>query len=362
MTNRITHKEIGSHFAKETINIENYTDELFYCEVSNQDDSYTFSGRSAISLAIKDILVNKEIKIAYVPSYCCNSMLEPFLENNIKLEYYEVVYQENKGMNYIIDTEQKCDVFLGMSYFGINSKMIDSYIKKFSLKNIPVIEDVTHRLFSKPYYSKNADYIVASIRKWLPIPTGGYIRKRKGIIRNRPKNHSNELVSIKLEAMRQKNEYLNGNLMIDKKNFLDKYKKFENLLQEIGDDYKIDRESNEIIKVFDIDKMKNSRKRNAMFLYKNLKNLNKIKLLIPNIDIDKDCPLFVPVIIEEEKRDDLKKYLINKNIYCPVHWPRKDSISSGIEKIELSIICDQRYTIDDMEYILNALHEWEGIS
>ena len=75
--------------------------------------------------------------------------------------------------------------------------------------------------------------------------------------------------------------------------------------------------------------------------------------LFPEIS-ENDCPLFVPIIIEQ--RDELKKMLISKGVYCPVHWPisKYHVLTEGTRKIyekELSIICDQRYSIEDMKKI-----------
>ncbi|NBH32795.1 hypothetical protein D3Z58_04330 [Clostridiaceae bacterium] len=35
---------------------------------------------------------------------------------------------------------------------------------------------------------------------------------------------------------------------------------------------------------------------------------------------DTDCSLFVPVLVPNGKRDRLRRYLIENEIYCLVHW------------------------------------------
>ena len=46
------------------------------------------------------------------------------------------------------------------------------------------------------------------------------------------------------------------------------------------------------------------------------------------------------------------KYLISKEIYCPVHWPKPKQIPIGLSNVlyeqELSLVCDQRYDKKDM--------------
>ena len=75
---------------------------------------------------------------------------------------------------------------------------------------------------------------------------------------------------------------------------------------------------------------------------------------------ENDCPLFVPLLIDEDKRDALKNHLIKKQIYCPVHWPvtefhKLNDKTEEIYKKEISIVCDQRYTVNDMKRIASEI-------
>lgn len=63
--------------------------------------------------------------------------------------------------------------------------------------------------------------------------------------------------------------------------------------------------------------------------------------------------MFVPVLVPGGKRDELRRYLIKNEIYCPVHWPvsdyhRLDNKEQFIYDNEISLVCDQRYTEEDM--------------
>ena len=79
---------------------------------------------------------------------------------------------------------------------------------------------------------------------------------------------------------------------------------------------------------------------------------------IPEVDLSMDVPLFFPVFLENKKRDSLRKYLIDRGIYCPVHWPEVMGADVGVRNNELSLICDQRYSEGDMQAIVDAIHEW----
>ena len=73
-----------------------------------------------------------------------------------------------------------------------------------------------------------------------------------------------------------------------------------------------------------------------------------------------DCPLFFPILLPEDKRDDLRAFLIERKIYCPIHWPlsKKHLIGKREESLynqELSLLCEQRYGLEDIEKIVKAV-------
>ena len=82
----------------------------------------------------------------------------------------------------------------------------------------------------------------------------------------------------------------------------------------------------------------------------------EIKLIYEKLS-EADVPLFVPTMIKDD-RDRLRRHLIDKKIYCPIHWPISEyhygisDLSKKIYEEELSLVCDQRYTEEDMNRIV----------
>ena len=76
------------------------------------DQILLLSGRTAIDYVLEDI--PRGIKNVYMPSYCCESMLQPFLEKNIYIYYYDVIFHDNT-IEYSIDYEIPCDIFFATS-------------------------------------------------------------------------------------------------------------------------------------------------------------------------------------------------------------------------------------------------------
>ncbi|MEJ8767641.1 hypothetical protein WKU33_17600 [Oceanobacillus sp. HCA-5259] len=320
------------------------------------DTAFTFSGRTAIELALEDISRTRQVESVYMPSYCCASMVDPFIKKGIDVQYYDVSYCKKTGLKYDIKLDSKCDIFFAMSYFGLEEFKMEAAIEVFIKREKVIIEDITHRLLCEQPYSAKAHYCIASLRKWFAVPTGGYVTKSNGTILNKPYLNSDDLVKDKIAAMHEKHQYLQG-FNNEKESFLTKFKKFDQEIGYIDYNHQIDSLSLNIIEHLDIDDIKIKRRKNAAVLYKGLAKFKNIKFLFPEPDLNKYCPLFLPVMLSNEKRNELRKELVENKVYCPVHWPQKKSINNIWEN-ELSIICDHRYNELDMKYILDVVGAW----
>jgi len=347
--------EIGSNFWLEKTDYDMAVHNTIWFP-EDEDGTLTFSGRSAIALALRDAMKNREIKRAYVPSYCCLSMLQAFIDLNIPYDFYEVEFDGNE-IKYHLDTEEKYGVLLIMKYFGVNVQEYDEYIHRMKQKGCIVIEDVTHTLFDVKPGNNEADYHVASLRKWVPSPAGGYLSKSKGLLALKPEKDSNHAVEKVLKAMNEKREYITGNGG-KKANYLKDFSSFNQDLIQLDVMLKLDDVSCKIISSYDYDVMKCKRKANAEILYRRLKNINGLSFLDSGVDFEKKTPLFVPIILPELKRDELRQFLIDNGVYCPVHWPETIGAEPGIRKNELSLICDQRYAKKDMNAVADLIIMW----
>lgn len=343
-------KEIGSEFWLEDIEVKK-------CKVKNDSKKvFLLSGRTAIDYALNIIQTDKEINKVYFPSYCCQSMLTPFIEKNIEIEFYTVKF-ENGNLVYDIDCNKQCDIFFAMNYFGFSQYNMDYCIEKFKERNICVIEDATHSILSKRKYNKKSDFIIVSLRKWFPIMSGGLLINQTNLSVNIKLRQNEKYVKLKEQAMTEKNKYILEK-KDNKKQFLELFSEANKIL---NDDYKeceIDEVSYSILKNINIEKVIYKRKRNAEVLYKYLKKQKEIEYL-KKVNFDEDTPLFVPIFMQNIKREKIREVLIEKNIYCPNHWPVPKQIYKGRQKEiynkELSLICDQRYITKEIEKYIKLI-------
>lgn len=329
-------KEIGSEFWSIPIQDENNL-------VFSDDTKWFISGRAALDFILKDILSYRRIKTVALPSWCCDSMIQPVLNNDLKFVFYPVVIENNE---LVINDEVDADVLLTIDYFGYKAN------RKKSFKGL-VINDISHSVFTQT--DDDCDYIFGSLRKWAGFKTGGFANARKCFSINANTYTNDEYVSLRKEAMIEKEKYIND--QINKKDYLQVYAKAESMLENLFNYSSIEEDINSA-KHFAVEDIKKQRQDNARVLLDTVKEYAIFK----NADKD-DCPLFVPIIVPDNKRDQLKAHLIKNNIFCPVHWPITDLHNlSKQEKYlydnELSLVCDQRYNNEDMEYMCKKIKEF----
>ncbi len=351
----MTYSEIGSYYwldGSEKTQLKSSLDWLPRVE----DSCFTFSGRNAIDIAVQDILANHDIHEIFIPSYCCVSMIQSFVDRGLKINFYSVTYKNNQ-FRYTIPNANENSIVLIMSYFGLNSSTEYEAIEILHKRNAIIIEDISHSLLRKQPFSKRSDYLVASLRKWFAIPSGGWVGKKNGLIGHKPYIDSNHAVEEKINGMHEKYDYLVGRIN-SKENYLLTQAKFDNDLIHADRMLKIDDTSLGILGSIDVENVVLQRRNNVKILINKLSDLNGVVLKLPFCNLIEDTPLFLPIFMKTEDRDSLRNYLVNKGIYCTVHWPEIMGAPIGIRKNELSIICDQRYSEKDMSTIADAIHQW----
>lgn len=299
------------------------------------------SGRNALCSIIEQIGDKHTVAI---PSWCCDSMIEPFINAGYEVHFYPVIWDGQVKQKITLD----CDVLLELDYFGYSTNSAKNYNY-----NGVIIRDLTHSILSGA--PKKADYYFGSLRKWCGFPTGGFAWANDGTELKVDKTTNGEYIHLRKIAMEQKNEYIHGKR--GDKQFLQLFKQAEELLSANDTPASGISDINKA-KQLDVKTIKNQRRSNAEVLISSLNEL----VMFPQVN-STDCPLFVPIIVPNGKRDELHKYLIEKNIYCPIHWPitkfhNLDKRESYIYENEISLICDQRYNKQDMIRIVDTIKQF----
>lgn len=341
------HKEIGSEFWNVDIDKNQF-------DAFEGNYEFLLSGRTALDFIIKDILNDREIKSAYLPSYCCDSMIKPFLDNGLVVEFYDVDFDEGE-YKYHLNTKNKYDVVLIMQYFGFWNPNVESIIESLSKAGKVVIEDATHSWFSENPFSKQSDYAFASFRKWTGLACGAIAYKRDIVgFKNSPIPHNHEFINIRQLAASDKRKYIE-NEVGEKSSYLELFSKAEDALENEYAGFGIPKKLIQDIRHLDRVKIRDCRISNAAYLINAIQTVKGIQVIKST---GNDAPLFVPIMINNGKRNDLRSFLIQNQVYCPVHWPVTDinpQTNKSLYENSLSIVCDQRYTESDMKRIVSLI-------
>lgn len=317
----------------------------------------TTSGRGAFSLFLDH--VKPRVKSVLLPSYICDSVILPFEQAAYELTYYDVD-KYLKPIDIDMIKNSNVGIFLHMGYFGFSTnEILSDLISSLKSESVITIEDVTHTLFSQRNNLIESDFIIGSIRKWFGIPSGGFLASEETM--NFELIDANvDFINIRRSSLNQKFEYMRSGNESIKSTYLSGFNRAEQILDEDIRPYKIDRESEVLIKNLDNRKLQSDRRRNYGFLLKYLRDVDGIEVIFNDVENDV-TPMFFPIYVKNN-RDELRRKLIEKKIYCPVHWPIPNEVNGHLNITTkfiydsiLSIPCDQRYQIGDMRRITNEI-------
>ena len=338
--------------------------EQFHCK--GNDYVWLSSGRSAIKYVLKTIEERHPNikKKAVLPSFTCQTVIQPFLELGYEADYYPVDKNLRVSSAAILQkvAEDEATVVLFHRYFGYDTidTQIDSLCDELRKLGKYTIEDCTQSLYSD-IPRADVDFFVGSLRKWMGMPDGGFAVCRNGIFENKPHISDELLEKSKLEAFHTKYSYLFENKG-NKDEMLAMYRKAEGILDLQDEIFAISPISTKIQANINKSYLIRKRIENYNILRENFKNC--IHLLFSSIP-QREVPLYFPIFVD--KRPQLQKYLIENAIYAPIVWPKsglQSIICDGAENAYNHLLCipiDQRYDTDDMYRIVEVINKFYDV-
>jgi len=364
-------REIGSEFdipIEELLKVFNLStqkvfQEKIFCE-NIVDIAYLSNGRTAIKYILSNIINKKQLSKCWLPSYLCETIIQPFRELNLNYEFYNLKENLQLDVNYLSRRIEKNDLVFTMNYFNLlhNNKVVE-FLRKLKDNDVIIIDDLTHSFLNNHIFSsKISDYSIISLRKWFAIPDGGIAISNSDLFDKNliVKESFYDFVRLRLKYAILKSYYLNK--IINKK---DSFRKIHNEAEELANlTIRFNAMSNiskTILNAVDFNNIISRRRMNFECLLSSFENLDEIEILSNNLK-EGICPIGFPIIAT--KRDALREYLINSNIYCPIHWlfpeeiPKKFDYSYSLSKKIITIPCDQRYSKEDMEIIARKVKEF----
>lgn len=282
--------------------------------------------------SLEYILVSKEYTTIYLPYFTCEVLLEPIKRLGLKFHFYKVDENMDPIIDFTID-DKSCMLYT--NYFGVKTEMVRQLSK--TQKNL--IIDNAQAFYAKPTAGVDTFY---SCRKFFGVPDGAYLyttgRKRLELLTD----NSTERFSHLIKAIDQNIEagyadYVrNNDVLID-----NEMKEMSRLTQKImaGIDYEY---------------CAAKRKENFAFLHEQLADINELKIPFSK----DDTPMVYPLLVNQS---ELKARLIERKIFVATYWPNvydwtlPESLEYKLAQNMVSLPIDQRYTTEDMKYMVDII-------
>lgn len=275
----------------------------------------------------------KKIDKLYVPYYMCDCLDK--VKKYCEIEYYRI--KEDFAPDFNIKLKDNEYLYI-VNYFGIFD---NSEIEKYKDRYNNIIVDNVQAFFQMPAHGVDTVY---TCRKFFGVPDGAYLYTDVTLEEEIPEDKSKE-----------KFGYLLGRLEEDASSNFTDYKKNEELLLNSDLAY-MSKSTKLILNALDYDTIKKKRSNNFKYLNEKLKDSNGLTLQ------DVEGAYMYPYYTNNA--EILRKKLIENKIYIPILWPNvleldKKTIEYKYANNIILIPCDQRYDINDMQYIMNLLNEFK---
>lgn len=302
----------------------------------HKDGIHLNSGRNALEYILRSI---SDIKSLWIPYYTCDVVLEPLRKLNISYSFYSI-----NGFFELAD-----DIKLGANeyilvtnYFGIK----DAYIRDLSTKySNRLIIDNAQAFYSMPLDGVKTIY---SPRKFVGIPDGGIAYIDNGL----------DITDFEQDISYNRCSHLLKRMDIGAEAGYAEFRENSQLLK----NQPVKRISNLtliMLSRIDFDSIKIQRKENFKRLHEKLSGINQLH--IPDMDTFA-CPMVYPFYSSDLS---LKKRLIEKKIFVATYWPnvmewcKPADIEYQLANQIIAIPIDQRYGIEEMEYIIKIIESNE---
>jgi hypothetical protein len=330
------------------------------------------SGRAALRMAFTSLgLQGKRVA---VPEFCCMDVMARVMADiGATTTFYPV------AANLTIDAEMlmddvcpAVDGLLFVDYFGLVDHCETARAVRERFPDLVIVRDSAQALFSSRSAAgdfKDADAQIFSLRKFLPVPDGGFCDARAdltpaiGESRETADDLSDLCNDIKAQMMR---------VVLEDENASDETRRTAETAyftyQAHADRARrteprpISAVSESIIHWTDFRDVQSRRNANAQFVLKALEGSKKFRPVCEKIGTH-DAPLALPILVQNGDRDEIRQRLIEQRIFCPIHWPSSPPHASTAqrdrEQSMLSLIVDQRYCPSALSRMTDALHRIE---
>ncbi len=316
-------KPIGGFFELEL----NYGNEQYH-----KTQTVLSTGRSCLNLIIKEVSPSK----IFLPYYICDSLIEPIANKKINYQFYSLNQKLEPEENILLKDNE---YIIYINYFGLMKGTVGNLIEKYPNN---LILDNTQAFYEKGF---SDIWSFNSARKFFGVPDGAFLYSPYPLITDLFNRNGDFHYDHLVHRLIKKQEIAYKEFVAYEKSLNDEIK-YVSILSEL------------LLSNIDYQKAKEKRIINYKMCHSAFKEINQLNLSLQTDSVPMVYPLLVETNFDRE-------VLFKKNIFIPTFWEdvlqRSDDeniykFEKRISKQLLPLPVDQRYGIDDMNYLISEVH------
>ncbi|MBA2860459.1 hypothetical protein [Methanococcus maripaludis] len=313
-------KEIGGYFGLDQLIKNEYHKNLIALN----------TGRNSLLY----ILRAKNIKKLYIPYYLCDSISHMLSKEEYDFEYYAI------NDSFYPNFDKKLNDFEYIYIVNYYGQLTNRSIRKLKEKYGQIIIDNVQSFFQRPVNGVDTIY---SCRKFFGVPDGAYLSTDAKLD-----------YELKTDISKDRMKHILGR-------FEENASEYYAYFQENDKNFKktplmkMSNLTKNIMGAIDYNYVKKVRNENYFYIADKLGSLNILNISKP------DGPFAYPFYIANGI--EIRKKLAEKKIYVPILWPnvlkdcKKDTLEYDYAANILPLPCDQRYSINDMNRLIDTILE-----
>ena len=309
-------KEIGGYIELDT----------YHLPMLHEDAIALNCGRNCLAYLLK----SHDIRKLKVPYFICNSIFGVCEREGVEKIYYHIGMDFRPTDDLTLENDEW--LYLVNLYGQMSNEEIRTYVKKYRR----VIVDQANDYFAEPLPSVDTFY---TCRKWFGVADGAFLYTDTSLTIEFPQDESFERMKFLLGRFERTANEFYTDYNSNNKCFIDQPIKLmskltKNLLHGINYEY-----------------VRERRQKNFSYLHKRLGSLNQLRL--------QPATFMYPLMVENGAA--IRKKLQAVKIYIPMLWPTvlevaaQDSLEYKMAENILPLPIDQRYGIEDMQYMTDII-------
>lgn len=308
------------------------------------------TGRSAVYQIMRDLRARNRDYMVNLPEYLCASVVDAVKASGLEHHFYEI---DERLLPRDLEFPPRSVVLL-IRYFGLaDIESVMPAIRSNSPGSVIIADEVQAPwAFER---MEDADISFTSWRKAYPVVGGAPIRPP---LPRQPLQYGDAFAAMRLAASAVKSAQRTS-AGASETLFLALFEAAERALEAPGafDEWlpPVFQRSMEVLNRHEMDAR---RRRNFVVLRDEISRFG----FVPLLDLQDDqTPLFMPILVPPNQRKDLRRWLAEQKVFCPVHWPipyegfDPSPFGARLYSGELSLVVDHRYEAEDMVRQAEAL-------